>query len=132
MAIKKLTYRVTATVTKDITVEVDEDELEEGQDIEDLGSQLANEQFSILNDDNDEKYTQDTKFIGEFVSIEEMTYEYLLYQNQKEFDERKAFKSVEGFNSMQEAMAAVSKVMKKGMVAKVQSYDREEIEIFTK
>lgn len=128
MAIKRLKYRVTATVTKDITVEVDEADLEEGQDIEDLGQQYANQEFNILNDANSEKYSQDASFIEEVNS----TYEFLLYENQQEFDQRKAFRTSEGYTSMKEAKKEACKLMKKGMVAKVQSDDREEIEVFTK
>lgn len=128
MAIKRLKYRVTATVTKDVIVEVDENNLEEGQDIEDLGQELANAEFNILNDDNLEKYTQEASFIEELPA----KYEFLLYENLKEFDNRKAFRTSEGYESMKAAKKEARKLMKKGMVAKVQSDDREEIVIFNK
>jgi len=128
MAIKRLKYRVTATVTKDVIVEVDENNLEEGQDIEDLGQELANAEFNILNDDNLEKYTQEASFIEELPA----KYEFLLYENLKDFDNRKAFRTSEGYESMKAAKKEARKLMKKGMVAKVQSDDREEIEIFNK
>lgn len=128
MAIKRLKYRVTATVTKDVIVEVDENNLEEGQDIEDLGQELANAEFNILNDDNLEKYTQEASFIEELPA----KYEFLLYENLKDFDNRKAFRTSEGYESMKAAKKEARKLMKKGMVAKVQSDDREEIVIFNK
>ena len=129
MALKRLKYRVTATVTKDVIVEVDENNLEEGQDIEDLGQELANAEFNILNDDNQEKYTQEASFVEELPA---MTYEFLLYENQEEFDQRRACKTSEGYESMAAAKKEALKLMKKGMLAKVQSDDREEIEVFTK
>ena len=129
MALKRLKYRVTATVTKDVIVEVDENNLEEGQDIEDLGQELANAEFNILNDDNQEKYTQEASFVEELPA---MTYEFLLYENQNDFNYLKACKTSQGYESMKAAKKEARKLMKKGMVAKVQSDDREEIEIFNK
>lgn len=61
-----LTFRVTATIIKDITVEVDTDELGEGftqDDIESKGMELANEMFNPNCDGNDENYSQDAELI---------------------------------------------------------------------
>ena len=55
---EKLKFRVTATVTKIIEVEVDLDGKTYDEVIE-AGQEMAREQFSVLVDGNEEKYEED-------------------------------------------------------------------------
>ena len=62
---KTLKFRVTATITKIIEVEVDVEGLLEDE-IEDAGRQKAHEQFDCLNDGSEEKYTETSEIIIDF------------------------------------------------------------------
>lgn len=61
---KQLTFRVTATVVKDITVDVDDENLTE-EEIEDTGREMAHEQFNVLCDGQGESYSEDSALIIE-------------------------------------------------------------------
>lgn len=52
---KKYTVRITATVVKDITVDAPD---------EDTANDMAHERFSVLCDNDEEHYTQDTVSIN--------------------------------------------------------------------
>lgn len=59
---KTLTFQIKATIKKNITVEVDTEGMNENEIME-AGRQQAHEQFSPLNDGNEESYTEDSTFI---------------------------------------------------------------------
>jgi hypothetical protein len=61
---KTLKFRVTAKVSKIVEVEVD-DEGMSPEEVENKGRELAHENFNILNDDNEESYSEDSELIVE-------------------------------------------------------------------
>ena len=61
---KTLKFRVTATISKVETVEVDDENLTDDE-VEEIGRQQAHEQFNCLNDGTEEKYTEDSKVLDD-------------------------------------------------------------------
>ena len=61
-------FEVTATISKKILVEVDTDELESAglnsEQILDHAETLAHENFSVMNDDSEERYNEYSSLIG--------------------------------------------------------------------
>lgn len=62
---KTLKFRVTATITKIIEVNVDDEGLSEDE-VEELGREKAHEEFSSENDGTEEKYEENSEIIVEF------------------------------------------------------------------
>jgi hypothetical protein len=61
---QKLKFRITATVVKNITVEVDDIGLSEDQ-VEEIGREQAHQEFSVLCDGTEEKYNESSELITE-------------------------------------------------------------------
>lgn len=61
---RKVKFRVTATITKIVEVEVDDKGLSEDE-IEEVAREEAHQQFSSENDGTEEKYEEDSEIIVE-------------------------------------------------------------------
>lgn len=128
MAKRELIFRITATVSKLEKVFVDDDGLSEDE-VEDLGRELAHQQFSCLNDGTEEKYNEQSELV-----TEKQTYEIVFYNSRKSFNERLSYLILEYFEDIDSARQLAKNKLKSknclGHIAKVQSLDREEIEIY--
>jgi hypothetical protein len=60
---KEYTFRVTATITKDVVVLVDNDSMEDEDAALELAREYAHENFNI-DCDGDEKYTESSEFVS--------------------------------------------------------------------
>ena len=60
---KTLKFKITATITKIIDVEVDDTNLT-SEEVEDIGREMAHESFNPLNDGYEEHYTEDSVILS--------------------------------------------------------------------
>ena len=63
---RKFKFRVTATVSKLIEVEVDPDQWDDEDELENEARNKAHELFSIVHDGTEERYNEDAELITEF------------------------------------------------------------------
>lgn len=65
MAKRKFKFKMTATIVQEHIVEIDEDDVPEGQEIEEYAQEQADETWDYTIPSDDEKYTQNVEYLDE-------------------------------------------------------------------
>ncbi len=71
MAKRKFKFAMKVSIESDHTVEIDEDEVPAGQDIEDYANEIANQTWDYVSAGKEEKFNQYADLIGEVTGEEE-------------------------------------------------------------
>ena len=65
MAIRKMKFKMTAKIVQYHVVEINEDDIPEGQDPLEYGQQKANETWDYTQSSDEERFSQDAEYLDE-------------------------------------------------------------------